>query len=81
MIGGMEVFDRILSVELVEFDKLTERFKWRFYEIINEDQIRVEVPKGDDEVLVLYLGNIKAVVDQLKKLGFIEQRIKQWREW
>ena len=75
------MFDRVLSVELVEFDKLTERFKWRFYEIINEDQIRVEVPKGDDEVLVFYLGNIKAVVDQLKKLGFIEQHIKQWREW
>jgi len=75
------MFDRILSVDLVEFDKLTERFKWRFYEIISEDQIRVEVPKGDDEALVLYLGNIKAVVDQLKKLGFIEQRIKQWREW
>ena len=75
------MFDRVLSVELVEFDKLTERFKWRFYEIINEDQIRVEVPKGDDEALVLYLGNIKAVVDQLKKLGFIEQHIKQWREW
>ena len=77
----MNMFDRILSVDLVEFDKLTERFKWRFYEIISEDQIRVEVPKGDDEALVLYLGNIKAVVDQLKKLGFIEQRIKQWREW
>ena len=75
------MFDRILSVELVEFDKLTERFKWRFYEIINEDQIRVEVPKGEDEALVLYLGNVKAIVEQLKKLGFIEQHIKQWREW
>jgi hypothetical protein len=75
------MYDRILTVSLAEFDKLTERFKWRFYEIIDEDKIRVEVPKGDNEALVLYVGNVKEYTKQLDEMGFIKQEIKQWRDW
>ena len=75
------MYDRILNVDLSDFDKLTERFKWRFYEIINEDQIRVEVPKGDNEALVLYVGNVKEIEKKLESMGFIRQEIKQWRDW
>lgn len=75
------MFDRVLTISLPEFDKLTERFKWRFFEVIDEDQIRVEVPKGDSECLVLYVGNVKEIKSQLLAFGFIEQNIKQWRDW
>jgi len=75
------MFDRVLSVDLIEFDKLTSRFKWRFFEVLDEDQIRVAVPKGDRENLVIYVGNLKETQAQLNGLGFIEQNIKQWRDW
>jgi len=75
------VFDRVLYVDLPEFDKLTERFKWRFYEILDDEHIRVEVPKGDAEALVLYVGNLKEVVTSLDKMGFIKQEVKQWRDY
>jgi len=75
------VFDRVLYVDLPEFDKLTERFKWRFYEILDDEQIRVEVPKGDNEALVLYIGNLKEHVTALEKMGFIKQEVKQWRAY
>ena len=75
------VFDRVLYVDLPDFDKLTERFKWRFYEILDDEQIRVEVPKGDNEALVLYIGNLKEHVTALEKMGFIKQEVKQWRAY
>jgi hypothetical protein len=75
------MFDRILNVNLDEFDKLTERFKWRFYEILDENQIRVEVPKGDTQNLVLTVSNTQANKDKLESMGFIKQDIKNWRDW
>ena len=74
------VFDRVLHVDLKEFDKLTDRFKWRFYEIL-DDTIRVEVPKGDNEALVLNLDNLKEHVKMLDEMGFIQQEVKQWRDY
>ena len=75
------MYDRLLHVSLPEFDKLTERFKWRFYEIIDDEHIRVEVPKGDNEALVLYVANLKEHCKQLDEMGFIKQEIKQWRDY
>lgn len=76
------VFDRVLDMDLVDFIQATERFKWKFYEITSDEEtIRVEVPRGDTENLVLYLDNSKDAILSLEAEGFHLQEIKQWREF
>ena len=76
------VFDRVLDMDLADFIQATERFKWKFYEITSDEEtIRVEVPRGDSENLVLYLNNSEDAVLVLETEGFHLQEIKQWREF
>ena len=72
------MFDRVLKTDLENFIKATERFKWRFFEIIDEDTIRVEIPKGDEN-LVIYVANNKDNRTSLEVNYFIEQEVKTWR--
>lgn len=76
------VFDRVLDMDLADFIQATERFKWKFYEVKEgADVIRVEVPRGDSECLVLYLDWSEDMEIKLQSEGFHEQKIKQWREF
>ena len=74
------MFDRVLTVNVERFINLTERFKWRFYET-NDDRIRVIVPRGDNENLVLYVEYSELVESTLVNNGFIKQDIQGWREY
>jgi len=76
------VFDRVLDMDLADFIQATERFKWKFYEITSDEEtIRVEVPRGDSENLVIYLDNDEDTIISLNVEGFHRQEIKQWREF
>ena len=72
--------DRVLKVDLDTAVRLLEGTKWKFYEILGEDKIRVEVPKND-ETLVVELANNKENLRALKGEGFIEQEIRAARAY
>lgn len=76
------MFDRVLELDLGDFMNATQRFKWRFFEVLPDgDRIRIEVPKGDTENLVLIVENTAEIVLALKANDFIEQEIKTWRHF
>ena len=72
--------DRVLKVDLDTAIRLLEGTKWKFYEILGDDKIRVEVPKND-ETLVVELDNNKENLRALKAEGFIEQEIRAARAY
>jgi len=72
--------DRVLKVDLDTAVRLLEGTKWKFYEIISDDTIRVEVPKND-ETLVVELKNTKETIRALNSEGFIEQEIRAARAY
>ena len=76
------MYDRVLTLSIEDFDRITERYKWRFYEIIEDGaRIRVEVPKGDQEVLVVYYPYDSQTEEELQRRGFILQEVKNWRDY
>jgi len=72
--------DRVLMVDLDTAVRLLEGTKWKFYELVDEDRIRVEVPK-DKETLVVDLPNNEKTELQLRNEGFIRQEIRPWRAY
>jgi len=72
--------DRVLKVDLDTAVRLLEGTKWKFYEVVDENKVRVEVPK-DWETLVIELNNDKETKTALNKEGFIEQEIRPWRAY
>lgn len=68
---------RTLIVNLAEAVSLFENFKWKFFEV-RDGIVRIEVPKGDKETLVVKLpfdsdDEMKMYLDRLKKENFVEQ--------
>jgi len=72
--------DRVLMVDLDTAVRLLEGTKWKFYELVDEDRIRVEVPK-DKETLVVELPFNEKTELQLRNEGFIRQEIRPWRAY
>jgi len=70
--------DRVLKVDLDTAIRLLEGTKWKFYEIVNDEELRIEVPK-DSENLVVELTNNKETLQALKSEGFIQQEIRPCR--
>jgi len=72
--------DRVLKVDLDTAVRLLEGTKWKFFEVVNDDELRVEVPR-DSETLVVELTNNKETLQALKAEGFIQQEIRPWRAY
>ena len=73
-------FDRILKVDLDTAIRLTEPFKWKFYERNGNETLRVEIPRNGDNI-VFELPDNPNTIKKLKAEGFIEQEIKPWRQY
>ena len=72
--------DRVLMVDLDTATRLLEGTKWKFYELVDDDTIRIEVPK-DKETLVIEIPHNEKNELQLRKEGFIRQEIRPWRAY
>jgi len=72
--------DRVLMVDLDTAVRLLEGTKWKFYEIIDDDRVRIEVPK-DSENLVVELQNTDKIIQRLQAEDFIKQEIRPWRAY
>jgi len=72
--------DRVLKVDLDTAVRLLEGTKWKFYEIVDEDTIRIEVPK-DRENLVIEAPNNDKTQARLRAEDFIQQEIRPWRAY
>lgn len=80
------MYDRILHIDL---DRVLEMFenskKYKYFEV-NEDenQVRVEIPHGDHNLVVFLeysnrINELPDLKDRLIKAGFMEQEIKMSR--
>lgn len=70
--------ERILKgVGIDEAIRLMERFKWKFFEAVQE-KIRIEIPHERLGTLVVELENTSENQAKLLKEGFLEQEIR-WR--
>jgi hypothetical protein len=79
------VKERVLLVNLETAVQIFDRFKWKFYTVM-EDYVKVEVPRGTSESYVVEVpyGNeaqFKQVVDRLRGEEFIQQEIRQVKDW
>jgi len=72
--------DRVLKVDLDTAVRLLEGTKWKFYEIIDDERVRIEVPK-DSENLVVEIQNTDKNLQRLKVEDFIQQEIRPWRAY
>lgn len=70
--------DRVLMIDLDTAVRLLEGTKWKFYELVDPETIRLEVPK-DKETLVIELPFNEKTELQLRSEGFIRQEIRPWR--
>jgi len=77
-----KLYDRVLKVDLLTCVDMFESTKWKFYEV-NEDHIRVEVPKQNENVVIELTYKMDSerdyIVEQLRQEGFKEQEIRPWR--
>lgn len=72
--------DRVLKVDLDTAVRLLEGTKWKFYEIVDDDRVRIEVPK-EKENLVVEIQNNDKTIQRLRAEDFIQQEIRPWRAY
>ena len=74
--------ERVLEVDLAEAILLFEHHKWKFFESNSETGIvKIEIPKGETEIYVVEFpftnqNQLKALISELSKAGFIKQTIR-----
>jgi len=82
------VRERVLCLSLGRAVEAFEAFKWKFYEVGEEDGlVRVEVPRGPGEAFVVeipYNGSqavLEGVTKGLAAVGFIRQSVRVRSDW
>ena len=79
--------ERILDLDLKGAIEAFQGIKWKFFSEVEEAKtVRVEVPRGSDEVYVVELtiqgeSERKKVVDELLGAGFVRQSKRMTAEW
>lgn len=66
------MIERKLKIDLGETIDVFQGFRWKFYEKIDGNTIRVEA-KREGELIVVELPNNSATVSALKREGFLLQ--------
>jgi len=66
------MIERKLKIDLGETIDAFQGFRWKFYEVLDSDVIRVEA-KREGELLVVELPNKSESIKKLKREGFLLQ--------
>ena len=73
-------FDRVIKVSLDEFDRLTERYKWRCYEV-REEEIRIDKEAADKKKQIereIANERMRAVMSGADSFAYMAQLAKEY---